>query len=157
MQPATCFACRSALSSLTPHSRSTTIFVAERGGDTRTILLAEDEQTVRTVVYFLLKSSGYNVITADDGLEGLKKARGYTGEIHCVLADIVMPRMSGIELAMQLLLDRPKARVLLMSALASRAVGLQEGWQFLQKPFKLSLLQDKIRELLQEEVGYRFC
>lgn len=117
----------------------------------KTILLAEDEQTVRTVVHFLLKSSGYNVIAADDGLDGLKKAREYKGEIHCVLADIVMPGMTGIELAVQLSIDRPKARVLLMSALDTRAFVLQEGWQFLRKPFKLSLLKDKMRALLQEE------
>lgn len=113
--------------------------------------MAEDEQTVRTVVYFILKSTGYNVIVADDGLDGLTKAREYKGEIHCVLADVIMPRMTGIELATQLLRDRPEIRVLVMSALSSRAVGLQEGWQFLQKPFTMPLLKDKLRALLQEE------
>jgi DNA-binding response OmpR family regulator len=125
--------------------------LGEDGGVVKTILLVEDEQTLRTVVLFLLKSSGYNVIAADDGLDGLRKARECRGEIDALLADIVMPRMTGIELATQLSLDRPRVRVLLISGFATRTIVLQKGWQLLRKPFTLSLLKDKIRVLLQDE------
>ena len=114
----------------------------------KTILLVEDEQTLRTVVLFLLKSSGYNVIAADDGLDGLRKASECGGEIDVLLADIVMPRMTGIELAIQLSLERPKVKVLLMSAFATETISLQEGWQLIRKPFALALLKDKIQVLL---------
>ena len=127
------------------------------GGVVKTILLVEDEQTLRTVVLFLLKSSGYNVIAAVDGLDGLRKARECRGEIDALLADIVMPRMTGIELATQLSLDRPKVKILLMSAFATRTIVLQEGWQLLRKPFTLSLLKDKIRVLLQDESEIGHC
>jgi two-component system cell cycle sensor histidine kinase/response regulator CckA len=78
----------------------------------KTILLAEDEQPVRTFVLAMLQQNGYNVIVAVDGQEALNKSRQFTGPIHLLLSDVQMPNMTGIELATQLQIDRPNTRVL---------------------------------------------
>jgi DNA-binding response OmpR family regulator len=115
----------------------------------KTILLAEDEQPVRTFVLAMLQHNGYNVIVAVDGQDALHKSRAFQGMIHLLLSDIEMPNMTGIELATQLQMDRPDVRVLLMSGLDAGMLLLNEGWQFLPKPFMSNLLKERINHLLQ--------
>jgi DNA-binding response OmpR family regulator len=118
-------------------------------GNGKTILLAEDEQHVRTFVLAMLRANGYNVIVAVDGQDALERARKFDGTIHLLLSDVEMPKMTGIELATQLQIDRPDTRVLLMSGMVAGMLLLNEGWQFLPKPFMSNLLKDRIHHLLE--------
>lgn len=120
-------------------------------GNGKTILLAEDEQHVRSFVLAMLKQNGYSVMVAVDGQDALKQSRGFEGTIHLLLSDVEMPSMTGIELATQLQIDRPSIRVLLMSGMAAGMLLLNEGWQFLPKPFMSNLLKDRIHHLLEEQ------
>ncbi len=117
----------------------------------KTILLAEDEQPVRTFVLAMLQKAGYNVIIAVDGRDGLEKSRRFQDTIHLLLSDIQMPNMTGIELATQIQIERPDIRVLLMSGMASGMLLLNEGWQFLPKPFMSNMLKERIQHLLLAE------
>ena len=116
----------------------------------KTILLAEDDHPVRTFVLAMLQKAGYNVIVAVDGQDGLAKSREFKGMIHLLLSDVEMPNMTGIELATQIQIDCPEIRVLLMSGMISGMLLLNEGWQFLPKPFMANLLKERIRHVLLE-------
>lgn len=115
----------------------------------KTILLAEDEHPLRALIVAMLWKAGYNVIIAVDGHEGLAKSREFKGTIH-LLFDVELPNVTGIELATQIQIDRPEIRVLLMSGMISGMLLLNEGWQFLPKPFMANLLKESIRHLLLE-------
>jgi PAS domain S-box-containing protein len=121
-------------------------------GGTETILLAEDQDAVRTFARHVLLAGGYTVLEARDGKEALGVARQYGGPIHLLLTDVVMPQMSGRQLAELLTRDRPEMRVLFMSGHADEAVtrhGVTEtGGAFLQKPFNPVRLARKVREVL---------
>jgi DNA-binding response OmpR family regulator len=119
-------------------------------GNGKTILLAEDEHPIRTFVLAMLQKNGYNVLVAVDGHDALEQSRRFEGIIHLLLSDVEMPNMTGIELATQLQIDRPSIRVLLMSGMAAGMLLLNEGWQFLPKPFMSNLLKDRIHHLLEE-------
>jgi two-component system, cell cycle sensor histidine kinase and response regulator CckA len=114
----------------------------------KSILLAEDERSLRTLVVKTLRTAGYNVIVAADGRDGLEKSRQFNGTIHMLLSDVEMPDMTGIELATQIQIDRPGISVLLMSGMESGILLLNEGWHFLPKPFTSDLLQERIEQLL---------
>jgi DNA-binding NtrC family response regulator len=114
----------------------------------RTILLAEDEESVRRFLVPVLHKNGYEVIVAENGLEALQKSKDHRGEIHLLLSNIQMPGITGIELATQVQLERPKIEVLLISGLASGMIVLDSSWQFLPKPFLPRLLLDKIYSML---------
>jgi two-component system cell cycle sensor histidine kinase/response regulator CckA len=117
----------------------------------KTILFADNDGQVQKFVAMLLKQCGYNVITAADGSSALQKARDFSGVIHLLLSDIEMPGMTGIELAIQLNHERPKTKVLLISGLDSGMLVLNNGWQFLPKPFMGDMLRDKVRDFLSEQ------
>jgi len=122
-----------------------------RGNET--ILLAEDEQRVRGVTAKVLGRLGYNVLEAGDGQEALEVAKEYAGDIHLLLTDIMMPRMSGRELAEQLGRNRPAIKVLLSSGYSDDPISqvtLDASIPFLQKPFTARSLAIKIREVLDE-------
>ena len=97
----------------------------------KSILLAENERSVRTLLLNTLREAGYKVLDAADGREGLEKSRQFNGTIHLLLADVEMPNMTGIELATQIQIDRPGVPVLLMSGMESGMLLLNDGWQFL--------------------------
>ena len=117
----------------------------------KTILLADDDGQLRTFLAALLHKYGYNVIVASDGKEALQKAREFGGVIHLLLSDIEMPGMTGIELAIQLNQERPDTKILLISGLATGMLVLNNGWQFLPKPFMADMLKDRIRDFLSEQ------
>lgn len=114
----------------------------------KTILLAEDERPARTFVLIMLQKAGYNVIVAVDGQDGLEKSRQFKGTIDLLLSDVEMPNMTGVELATQIQIDRPEICVLLMSGLASGMLLMNDGWQFLPRPFMFNVLKDRIKHLL---------
>jgi DNA-binding response OmpR family regulator len=99
----------------------------------------------------MLQKAGYNVIVAVDGRDGLEKSRQFKDTIHLLLSDVQMPNMTGIELATQIQIDRPDIGVLLMSGMVSGMLLLNEGWQFLPKPFMSNLLKERIHHLLLEQ------
>ena len=123
----------------------------ENTNSTKTILLADDDGRLRKFVSELLTRLGYNLIIAADGKEALEKALAFDGKIDLLLSDIEMPGMTGIELAIQLNRARPATRILLISGLDSGMLVLNNGWQFLPKPFVSDMLRDRIRDFLAEQ------
>jgi PAS domain S-box-containing protein len=124
-----------------------------RGSET--VLLVEDEPSVRDLANRLLKQQGYRVLVAANGEEALRLAQDATGErIHLLLTDVVLPQMSGKELADQLKIFRPDLKVLYTSGYTDYAVVhhgvLNSGTHFLQKPFSLKTLSQKVREALDK-------
>lgn len=116
--------------------------------NTETILIADDEQAIRTIVQEMLRECGYRVIVAVDGADALEKAKAHKGTIHLLLSDIQMPRKTGIEVAAQFADDRPETKVLLMSGCVSVMPIPNDEWQFLPKPFTREILTAKIRDAL---------
>jgi CheY-like chemotaxis protein len=129
---------------------------AEFASGTETILLVEDLEPVRTLAALVLRDCGYSVIEASDGAEALLAARRHAGPIHLLLTDVVMPGMSGKELADRLLAERPTAKVLFATGytenvIVSRGV-LKPGIRYLPKPFTPRVLAAKVRETLDQPV-----
>jgi PAS domain S-box-containing protein len=126
--------------------------VEPAAGGRETVLLAEDDSSVRAVVSDVLTQKGYRVLRAPDGQSALEMARAQPGEIHLLVTDLVMPGMTGRELAEALKAQRPGVRVLYMSGYTDDAVVrhgvLAQGLPYLQKPFTPAALAHKVRELL---------
>ncbi len=119
---------------------------------TETILLVEDEVAVRSMVRSVLTRCGYTVLDASSGAEALGITRQYSGTIHLLITDVVMPGMSGRELVEKLALRRSEIKVLYLSGFTDDAVVrhgvLQAEVAFLRKPFTLAALTYKVREVL---------
>jgi len=126
--------------------------VQENRNSQRTILLADDNGQLRKFVSDLLTKCGYNLILANDGREAIQKALAFDGVIHLLLSDVEMPGMTGVELAIQLNRVRPETKILLISGLDSGMLVLNDGWQFLPKPFMADMLRDRIRDFLAEQL-----
>jgi signal transduction histidine kinase/ActR/RegA family two-component response regulator len=133
--------------------------VAGTGGS-ETVLLTEDEDAVRLLAKRVLTRSGYRVLAARGGAEALELAEQHEGEIHLLLTDVVMPGMSGRELAQRLLPLRPGIRLLFTSgytedAIVRHGVSGQET-AFLPKPFAPASLAQKVREVLDSPASFQF-
>jgi signal transduction histidine kinase/CheY-like chemotaxis protein len=119
---------------------------------TETILLVEDDTSVRNLVERVLMSRGYEVLAAEDGAEALRVALDANGGLDLVLTDIVMPEMSGRELVEALQADRPSLRVLYMSGYTDDEIvrrGLHDpSMAFIQKPFTAENLAMQVRKVL---------
>ena len=117
-----------------------------------TILIVDDEESVRALSRSILERHGYRVLEAGNGREGLDVAARHAQPIHLLLTDVVMPEMGGSDLASRLEVLRPGMHVLYMSGYTDDAVvrhGLVEtGRLFLQKPFNATTLALKVREAL---------
>jgi CheY-like chemotaxis protein len=111
------------------------------------ILLVDDDPGVRSLAARLLERAGYRVQVAADGPEALRVLQSAQAPIHLLLADVVMPGMSGIELAQEVQRWQPGIRVLLTSGYTEAAVGIG-GAQFLNKPYTPDELTAKVREVL---------
>jgi signal transduction histidine kinase/ActR/RegA family two-component response regulator len=123
-----------------------------RGG-TETVLLADDDPSVRMLMRIVLERNGYRVLEAADGVEALRIWEQHAGPIHLLLTDIVMPEgISGRELAAQLLQRNPKLRVIFTSGysadIAGRELVLEEGQNFLQKPCPSDHILETVRKSL---------
>lgn len=121
-------------------------------GGTETILVAEDEPLVRELIREVLQRKGYTVLEASNGVDALEAARRHSGPIHLLVTDVVMPLMSGTDLAAQLRRERPGTKVLFMSGHTSRAgrslALLESSAMFLAKPFAPEALAAQVRLIL---------
>jgi len=117
-----------------------------------TVLVVEDEEGVRELVRDILEASGYKVLEAAHGAGALEIVERHTGPIHLLVSDVVMPEMSGRDLAQQLAVRCPDTKVLFMSGYTDHAVAhrgvLDPEMEFLQKPFTAATFTGKVRELL---------
>ncbi len=117
-----------------------------------TILLAEDEDGVRTLIQKLLEEAGYRVLAAASAKDALRMGQEHPGPIHLLLTDVIMPGMGGPELVERLTADRPDLRILFTSGYTDAAIVDQEdfppGVGFLQKPFTPAALTARVREAL---------
>ena len=125
--------------------------VEELGG-TETVLLVEDEPAVRKLARIVLEKNGYTILEADRGGEALRIAAEEEGPIHILVTDVVIPQLSGRQLAERIEAIRPCTKVLYMSGYTGNAIihhgVLDQGIAFLQKPFTPLGLLRKVREVL---------
>lgn len=123
-------------------------------GNGETILLVEDEDTVRTIAEQILTAAGYRVLCAADGVAALKIVATHKEPIDLLLSDVIMPGMTGPELSEVLEKVRPEIKVLYMSGFADDAIlrerTLEKAFSFLQKPFSRAQLAQKVRQVLNK-------
>jgi two-component system, cell cycle sensor histidine kinase and response regulator CckA len=123
-----------------------------RGSET--ILVVEDDDQVRVLTCGILRKNGYDIIEARNAGEALLQSERHAGTIHLMLSDVVMPQMSGPELAKRVASIRPDMKILCMSGYAGDSIvrhGLLEAkMSYLQKPITVSALTSKVREVLDE-------
>jgi CheY-like chemotaxis protein len=117
-----------------------------------TVLLVEDAEPLRELARLFLEDAGYVVLEAGSGPEALEKSRGHDGPIHLLLTDVIMPGMSGAELARTLRAERPESRIVFVSGYTDDAIAhhgvLEAGVTLLVKPFTRDALTRKVREVL---------
>ena len=117
----------------------------------RTILFVDDDLQLRKFVANVLTGCGYVVLVAESGTQALQISREHTSHIDLLLTDIDMPGMTGIELSIQINRERPEIKILLISGMESGLLVLNNGWQFMPKPFVALSLRDRIRDFLDEQ------
>jgi two-component system cell cycle sensor histidine kinase/response regulator CckA len=119
---------------------------------TETILLLEDEEQVRRVALAILRRHGYHVLEASNATEAFRICEAHPERIDLLLSDVVMPQMSGPEVARRIARARPETKILCMSGYTDETVVrhgiLEAGIAFIQKPLTPDSLLDKIREVL---------
>jgi CheY-like chemotaxis protein len=123
-----------------------------RGNET--VLIVEDEEEVRKLAVKILQRQGYMVLVASHGNEALSVCKKHKGSIHLLVTDIVMPRMSGRELASRMAKIHPGIKVLYMSGYTENAIAhhsvLNKDMHYIQKPFTLEGMARAVREVLDE-------
>jgi two-component system cell cycle sensor histidine kinase/response regulator CckA len=130
------------------------VFKFRSGGET--ILLVEDDSALRKMAVEVLRDTGYKVVIAQSGAEALQVAAKHRGPLDVLLTDVVMPGMTGLELAGQIVTLRPRIQILYMSGYTEDAIG-HHGLQgqtsrLLQKPFTHDTLVRHIRDALDVSV-----
>ncbi|MGI8785871.1 MAG: response regulator, partial [Acidobacteriota bacterium] len=127
----------------------------ESAGGIETILLVEDEEAVRRMCLRILEARGYRVLDCATPLGALTLAREYRERLDLLLTDVVMPGLSGPQLAEELIALRPEMKVLFMSGYSEDNASIQNSLDsrhaFLGKPFSANSLSGKVRELLDTE------
>jgi len=120
-----------------------------------TVLIAEDDDALRDLAFKVLKQHGYTVLEASNGEEALVVSEQHEEAIHLMVTDVVMPGMSGRELAERLQSLRPEIKVLYMSGYTDNAIVhhgvLRPGVNFIEKPFTPENLARKVRNVLDEK------
>ena len=121
------------------------------------ILVVEDEEDVRKAVLGVFRKHGYSVLEAADEEDALLICQQYEDTIHLMVTDVVMPRISGPELAKRLVVFHPEMKVLYMSGYADEAIVhhgvLDKGVNYIQKPFTFAGLARKVREVLDKDTN----
>ena len=117
-----------------------------------TILIVDDEVIVRRLVRVAIKDAVDALfLEASNAPEALKVAREHRGPIDILLSDVAMPgRMNGIEMAGQLCQSRPEIKVFVMSGYAPEALAMKPDWRFIQKPFGVSEIRERIAVFVAE-------
>ena len=120
-----------------------------------TVLIVEDEESILKMTQMMLERMGYKVLVAGTPGEAIALAREHAGEIRLLITDVVMPEMNGRDLAGNLLSLYPNLKRLFMSGYTANVIAhhgvLDEGVQFIQKPFAKQDLAIKVREVLDED------
>ena len=128
-----------------------------RYAGTETVLVTEDEMQVRELARRVLERSGYTVLAASDAEAAMGIADRHPGHIHLLITDMILPRLSGRELAARLGIHRPAIKVLYVSGTSDEAIArhrvLAPGTEFLEKPFSLDGLLRKVRQVLGDPAG----
>ena len=146
---------------LPPSSSAATDAPAGAGGDllgSETVLLVEDEDAVRALAREVLRRHGYVVLEARHGVDALRVVERHQDNIHLMVTDVVMPHMSGRELAERLATVRPAMKTLFMSGYSDHALmpgDLAPGASFLQKPFTPEVFARKVRAILDSDQAAR--
>ncbi len=121
-------------------------------GGSETVLIVEDESQIRQLACDCLTQCGYNVLSAPNGLDAVRLIENEKQPIDLILTDVVMPQMSGRELAERINCLRPETKILFMSGYTNDAIikhgVLDAGTRFIQKPFSLDDLSKRVREVL---------
>lgn len=121
---------------------------------TETILLAEDDDSVRRIITVILEQKGYHVLACDSGERAMDVARTHPGAIDLLMTDLVMPRINGRELSDAVALLRPNVRLLFISGYTDDVVDqkliLRKHARFLQKPFSVEDVIESVRQILDE-------
>lgn len=119
-----------------------------------TVLVVEDEEVVRRIVSEILEVGGYEVLTAVNGPDALAQVLEHEGDIELMLTDIVMPGMSGRELAERIARSRPETKVIFMSGYTAEIKGHEDSLalesRFIQKPFSMDSLTALVRDVLAD-------
>jgi Response regulator containing CheY-like receiver, AAA-type ATPase, and DNA-binding domains len=123
-----------------------------RGEGSGTVLLVEDDEQVRRFIRSLLTNDGYEVLEARTGADGLAVAMQRRGDIDLLLSDMLLPELSGFDLAQSLRLQFPDLKILFITGyvegdIVQRCLG-ELGATFLDKPFQPSVLLNKVREAI---------
>jgi two-component system cell cycle sensor histidine kinase/response regulator CckA len=123
-------------------------------GEVPTVLLVEDHEAVRSLVRNFLMNSGYRVLEAENGEEGIRLGNEYDGPIDLLITDMMMPRSNGLEVARVIAARRAEMKIIFISGHAAELVnsleGLPSGARFLPKPFAKGDLLKLVRDLLAE-------
>jgi CheY-like chemotaxis protein len=124
-----------------------------RGNET--ILVVEDDEVVRKLAVRILREQGYRVLEASQGVDAFLICEEHKGPIHLLVTDVVMPKMSGRELAERITSIRQEVKVLYMSGYPDDTIAhhgiLNEGMNYIQKPFKMNGLAQKVRGVLDKK------
>jgi len=120
-----------------------------------TILVAEDEDSLRKILVRGMENYGYHVLQACNGVEAVKRAQDYKDTIHLLLTDVVMPKMNGKELSEELHKDRPEMNILFMSGYSQEVLSqkgtIDPSIHLIKKPFSKEKLAERIREVLDQK------
>jgi DNA-binding NtrC family response regulator len=124
----------------------------DRGKET--ILVVDDEESLRTVIVDLLGHLGYCTLSAANGQDAMELAQRYPGRIDLLLTDVVMQPLSGPMLAENLMRSRPEMKVIYISGYANASLApdgiLKPGTILVHKPFTMKILSAKLREVLED-------
>jgi CheY-like chemotaxis protein len=136
----------------TPQPAGRTAPVQHAAGGQETILLCEDDQSVRTLAATVLRNAGYTVLPAASGSEAQTAADAHPGQISMLVTDVIMPDMNGRELATVLTGNHPNLRTLYISGYTANVIAhhgvLDKGVEFLEKPFTRHALLQRVRAIL---------
>ena len=137
--------------SVPPHRPQHPYMTASEPGLKETILLVDDEQSVRTIVLKILRRARYNVLEAENGEAALKIAEEHPGKIDLVITDMYMPGLRGREVVERLAPTRPGLRALFISGYADQdaRTGVPGGANFLNKPFSGQELANAVEKVLK--------
>lgn len=115
-----------------------------------TVLVVEDEDSIRMLVQYSLESRGYRVLVAGDGAKALQLAEDYAHSIDILITDLLLPGLGGTQLAQKIHATRPSTKILLMSGNAEPLPEIENGsMQMLPKPFSQSQLLDTVKSILK--------